>query len=187
MLHGGTLTNPPSKAGIEGFAKGLSQIASVADATARAALVSGLTVTAANPVWVYRRDTGNVEMTTDGTTWRTIAVGPTSSVALTYTAGWATAAGAATVYRDAGWAWMEGTILRSSGSAISPFTIPAGYRPARPIQFPVFTLNAANADGPDMQVRMDSTGVVLIDYTTEASWNTWTWVRLASTPWRIGA
>ena len=45
MLHGGTLANPPSKAGIEGFAKGLSQIASVADATARAALVSGLTVT----------------------------------------------------------------------------------------------------------------------------------------------
>ena len=69
MLHGGTLTNPPSKAGIEGFAKGLSQIASVADATARAALMSGLTVTAANPVWVYRQDTGNVEVTTNGTTW----------------------------------------------------------------------------------------------------------------------
>ena len=69
MLHGGTLTNPPSKAGIEGFVKGLSQIASVADATARAALVSGLTVTAANPVWVYRQDTGHVEMTTNGTTW----------------------------------------------------------------------------------------------------------------------
>ena len=69
MLHGGTLANPPSKASIEGFAKGLSQIASVADATARAALVSGLTVTAANPVWVYRQDTGDVEVTTNGTSW----------------------------------------------------------------------------------------------------------------------
>ena len=186
MLHGGTLTNPPSKAGIEGFAKGLSQIASVADATARAALVSGLTVTAANPVWVYRQDTGAVEMTTDGTTWRTIATGPTSSVTLTYTAGWATAAGAATVCRDAGWAWMEGTIVRSSGSAGSPFTIPAGYRPTRQIQFPVYTLNAANTDGPDMQLRIQDTGVTNIDYTSEASLNTQTWVRLASTPWRIG-
>ena len=70
MLHGGTLTNPPSKASIEGFAKGLSQIASVADATARAALVSGLTVTAANPVWVYRQDTKDIEVTENGTTWR---------------------------------------------------------------------------------------------------------------------
>lgn len=69
MLHGGTLTNPPSKAGIEGFAKGLSQIASVAGATARAALVSGLTVTPASPVWVYRQDTGDVEVTTNGATW----------------------------------------------------------------------------------------------------------------------
>ena len=85
---------------------------------------------------------------------------PTSSVALTYTAGWATASGAATVCRDAGWAWMEGTIVRSSGSATSPFTIPAGYRPTRQIQFPVFTLNAGNADGPDMQLRVASTGVV---------------------------
>ena len=186
MLHGGTLTNPPSKAGIEGFAKGLSQIASVADATARAALMSGLTVTPASPVWVYRQDTGNVEMTTDGTTWRTIATGPTSSVTLTYAAGWGTADGAATVYREAGWAWMEGTIVRSASSDNSPFTIPAGYRPTRKVQFPVFTLNAANADGPDMQVRVESTGVVDIKYTTEASLNAQTWVRLASTPWRIG-
>ena len=69
MLHGGTLNNPPSKASIEGFAKGLSQIASVADAAARAALVSGLTVTAANPVWVHRRDTGAIERF-DGTRWQ---------------------------------------------------------------------------------------------------------------------
>ena len=73
MLHGGTLANPPSKASIEGFAKGLSQIASVADATARAALVAGLTgITDTNPVWAYRQDARVVERY-DGTTWRQVA------------------------------------------------------------------------------------------------------------------
>ena len=88
MLHGGTLNNPPSKASIEGFAKGLSQIASVADATARAALVSGLTVTAANPVWVYRQDTGNVEMTEDGTTWKIRAAAATAPTSATLATNW---------------------------------------------------------------------------------------------------
>ena len=77
--------------------------------------------------------------------------GPASSMVLTYTAGWETAINPATVYREAGWAWMEGTIRRASGASNSPFTIPAGYRPARQIQFPVvgyrydFQLRAAPA------------------------------------------
>ena len=113
--------------------------------------------------------------------------GPTSSLALTYTAGWETAVGDdARVYRDAGWAWLEGTVKWVSGVDDSPFTIPAGYRPVRSIQFPVFSTNSASADAPDMQIRMDSGGEVYLDYTTEASMFSDTWVRLASTPWRIG-
>lgn len=70
MLHGGTLTNPPSKAGIEGFAKGLSQIASVANTTARNALASSTTgISATNPLWVYRRDIAAME-SYDGIRWR---------------------------------------------------------------------------------------------------------------------
>ena len=42
------------------------------------------------------------------------------------------------------------------------------------------------ADGPDMQLRIEDTGVTTIDYTSEASITHQTWVRLASTPWRIG-
>ena len=69
MLHGPNLADPLGSASIERMVRSHSQIASVADATARAALVSGLTVTAASPVWVYRQDTGDVEVTTDGTAW----------------------------------------------------------------------------------------------------------------------
>ena len=128
-------------------------------------------------------------LATDPTTglYALLDPGPTSSMVLTYTDGWETAINPATVYREAGWAWMEGTIRRASGVSNSPFTIPAGYRPARQIQFPVFSTNGANADGPDMQISMDSTGVITIDRTIEASHTDETWVRLSSTPWRIGA
>ena len=46
-----------------------SQIISVADATARNALVAGLSPTPSQPVWVWRRDTLMIEVTTNGTDW----------------------------------------------------------------------------------------------------------------------
>lgn len=71
MLHGPNLTDPPSRAGIEATIRAHSQVAAVANATVRNALVSGVTgITPANPVWVWRQDTAAIEMTTDGVGWR---------------------------------------------------------------------------------------------------------------------
>lgn len=56
-----------------------SQIVSVANATARNALLATITPTAAEPLWVYRQDTRQVELTTNGTSWTAINAGPASA------------------------------------------------------------------------------------------------------------
>ena len=186
MLHGGTLTNPPSKAGIETFTKGLSQIASVADATARAALVSGLTVTAANPVWVYRQDTGDVEITRDGTTWTAIPTGPASSAPITsYGTGWQAATGTPTAYREGGWAWINGIVRWASGTATTVLTLPVGYRPKYAVTIPLTAENVGVTDGPQCWGDISTSGVLTVhNMTGAAAWTSSTLMVIHTTPYR---
>lgn len=71
MLHGpASLPNPPSEQSILDGIRGHSQIVTVADTTARNALIAGVTgISASNPVWVHRRDTNAIERW-DGTRWQ---------------------------------------------------------------------------------------------------------------------
>ena len=187
MLHGGTLPNPPAKATIESFAKGLSQVASVADAAARNALVAGISgITAANPVWVYRQDTGDVEITRDGTTWTSISTGPASSTPITsYGTGWQAATGTPTVYREGGWAWINGIVRWASGTATTVLTLPVGYRPKYTVNIPLTAENSGGVDGPQCWGDISTAGVLTVHQMTgAATWTATTWMVIHPTPYR---
>ena len=98
-------SDPVSRAAIMKEISEHSQIVSVASVADRNALASLLSPTMAEPVWVYRQDTQNIEVSTNGTTWKvyrptpvtyemadgwttiTFSNQPSASVAITYPAG----------------------------------------------------------------------------------------------------
>lgn len=73
----------PARADILSLALGIRDLIPVANTTARAAVITamasaGVSVSTSNPVFVYRADArpdSAIEVTTDGTTWKTIALG----------------------------------------------------------------------------------------------------------------
>ena len=67
----------PSRANIWAEIRKHSQIVPIANVAGRTALLTALaaltppiTPSSASPVWAYRQDTGAIEMTSDGSTWR---------------------------------------------------------------------------------------------------------------------
>lgn len=187
MLHGPDIADPPILANFEAMTRAHSQIVSVADAAARAALVAGITgISTANPVWVYRHDASAVEVTTDGTTWRSIPIGPTSSVSLsgTYGTGWGAATGTPSVYREGGWAWINGIVARTSGTATTICTLPAGYRPKYTVNIPATAENASSANGPQCWLDISTAGVVTLHQMTGATWDANTWLIIHPTTFK---
>lgn len=73
----------PARADILSLALGIRDLIPVANTTARAAVITamasaGVSVSTSNPVFVYRADArpdSAIEVTTDGTTWKTIVIG----------------------------------------------------------------------------------------------------------------
>lgn len=76
-------TDPVTRASIMAAIGRHSQIVSVASASARNALAATIVATVAEPLWVYRQDTSAVEVTTNGTAWKTMTPSAGGRVAKT--------------------------------------------------------------------------------------------------------
>lgn len=123
-------TDPVNRASIFAEIREHSQIVSVANTTARAALLTSLagqspaiTPTAASPVFVYRQDTGDIEVTTNGSTWRVYsAAGSTFRIAT----GWTTLSFSATNSAAQVITFPAGRFTAAPGIVASPTTFNYG-------------------------------------------------------------
>ena len=188
MLHGPALANPPSSGSIETMVRAHSQIVTVNDLAARNAHVAGLTgITPSNPVYVRRIDRDAIEIY-DGSVWRSCPIGVQSSVTLTPGAGYEVQGSRTlTAYRDGGWAWLEGTVARTSGTGTIVATLPAGYRPATSRYIPMTAENSGGVEGPVAHIEVYADGAVYVSVATGGpEWNTSTWLVMPPMPWRIG-
>lgn len=135
MLHGPNLTNPPSQATVEQAIRGHSQIVAVDGLSARNALAATVTasITPADPLWVLRRDTGNIERF-DGTAWATHPGPVTDWTEPTYQSGWAAYGGGFQTpqTRKVGdRVEMRGLVAHTNAAQVGTiFTLPVGQRPA---------------------------------------------------------
>ena len=178
-------------ADLKTMAESATVIIPVANTTARAAVAAATTPSATNPLYVHRADapTGaELEVSEDGTNWSTILAGPTSTTTVTMTSGWVEAysGSAGKIYRDGGWAWLEGIVARTSGSSLTIGTIPAGYRPPRTLNLALTMENGSSAPGPGAFLEVTTGGNLIIHVQTGVTWNENTWVMLHPAPWRIG-
>lgn len=123
------------------LSKSIRDFIPVADTTARAQLITDLTAagigpSSSNPVVVFRADatTGQqIEYTVNGSAW--VVVDHRSASAAVSLAGGIT--GSATVYRQAGFIWLEAAVAGTftAGAVTTIGTIPSGWRPSviRPV------------------------------------------------------
>ncbi|WP_194522335.1 hypothetical protein [Cellulosimicrobium sp. JZ28] len=145
---------------------GRGGIVPVQNTTRRAALAAVAAPSARDPLVVYREDAAaflELEYTTDGTTWRTLAAASESAV-ITPGAGWDVIGGespntgwAARVSRVGDWAFTTGGFARSTGSTGSIGIVPPPFRPVSNTTRPIGTTFTNNGTSGALFL---STGVI---------------------------
>ena len=161
----------PSRAALTTLAMSVRDPIPVANATARAALIVSLAAASpavvpstSNPVFVFRADAtagGQLEVTVDGTNWRTCWADDLAWTAPTLGNSWVTPGPIGAAYQVAGFRKVGGEVemrglIGSGTTSTTIFTLPAGARPALREIF----LCAANAGAAQLEVRPD--GVVTV-------------------------
>lgn len=145
---------PVTRAAIEGLLMQVNDVRPVANAVARAQLVSNLAAAGvgpspAAPLFVRRADAplgSELEVTADGTTWRTYDARASTRqwTAVTNVSGWAAHpdVGPLQVTRDGDWVTAQGGLARSGGAlsfdfvGITVATLPPQFLPKREKEFP---------------------------------------------------
>lgn len=160
----------PSRANIWAEIRKHAQIISIANAAGRTALLASLaaltppvTPSLASPVWVWRQDTGAIEITTDGSTWRTfLESSDTGWQTLTLGSSWSAVGGYPVQIRRIGKeVTIRGLATFSAGSYSDTIcTAPTGYRPTTNCWLPV-TLTPTTGH-PLVQPLVQSSGVISI-------------------------
>lgn len=110
--------------------RGIPPVSSAAarDAMATAAANAGMAASPTNPVYVYRADTGAIEVTTNGSTWAKVDLGDTGWVALTRAAGFS--AGNISYRKKSGvvYLFFDVTVSTATSAALVA-TMPTSARP----------------------------------------------------------